>query len=248
MSYMPPELAQEPMEMTQRGSIICSYRRWLAAAIVMTTVNEMTMTPDWRGEARSTSAPKRAMSCGAVNAVVISTKQQDRPQLYGHSECLRPQATMSSSLAVRILRSIASRSLGSPVAPEPGDGFLSARDRDQVIGDLPVRLEWDESEAGSSCPGVVCVALHHLAHTLFAWRLRCPFSGSGAPGVCQRQCQDDEEDHHLGIAEPAHIPGGNGPGKDEDHFQIDYDEENGDQVELGGKAQAGAADRHHAGF
>ncbi len=73
MSYMPPELAQAPMEITQRGSTICSYRRCTTGAILMKQVPAMTMRSAWRGEARITSEPKRAMSCGLVKAVAIST-------------------------------------------------------------------------------------------------------------------------------------------------------------------------------
>ncbi|MNU09391.1 hypothetical protein D3C72_2559280 [compost metagenome] len=61
------------MEITHLGSSICSYRRWMTGAILMKQVPATTMKSAWRGEARITSAPKRAMSWGAVNAVVIST-------------------------------------------------------------------------------------------------------------------------------------------------------------------------------
>src|SRR6185437_14069449 len=98
MSYIPPELAHEPMEITQRGSIICSYRRWITGAILINTVPAITITSASRGVPRITSAPKRAMSYLLVILVAISTKQQDRPKLNGQSEFLRPQATRSWSL------------------------------------------------------------------------------------------------------------------------------------------------------
>ena len=59
---MPPELEQEPMEMTQRGSAICSYRRRMTGAIFLKMVPAMMSRSACRGEGRSTSAPKRAMS------------------------------------------------------------------------------------------------------------------------------------------------------------------------------------------
>ena len=40
---------------------------------MMKQVPAITMKSAWRGEARITSAPKRATSCGAVKAVAIST-------------------------------------------------------------------------------------------------------------------------------------------------------------------------------
>jgi len=45
----------------------------MIGAILMKQVPAMTMKSAWRGDARMTSAPKRAMSWGAVKAVVIST-------------------------------------------------------------------------------------------------------------------------------------------------------------------------------
>ncbi len=61
-SYMPPELAQEPMEMTQRGSIIWSWSRLTTGTILMKTVPATTMTSASRGDPRTTSEPKRAKS------------------------------------------------------------------------------------------------------------------------------------------------------------------------------------------
>jgi hypothetical protein len=73
MSYIPPELAQDPMEMTQRGSIICSYSRWMAGAILTNTVPAITIRSASRGVPRITSEPKRATSYLLVRLVAIST-------------------------------------------------------------------------------------------------------------------------------------------------------------------------------
>src|SRR3546814_18596540 len=91
MSYMPPELAQEPMEITQRGSIICSYSRLITGAIFINTVPAMIITSASRGVPRITSAPHRARSYFGVMLVAISTKQQESPKWKGHMEFLRPQ-------------------------------------------------------------------------------------------------------------------------------------------------------------
>ena len=56
-SNMPPELAQEPMEMTQRGSIICRCSCTTTGAIFLNTVPATIITSASRGEMRSTSAP-----------------------------------------------------------------------------------------------------------------------------------------------------------------------------------------------
>src|SRR5260370_42206394 len=108
MSYMPPELAQDPIEMTQRGSIICSYRRLMTGAILIKTVPAMTMRSAWRGVPRITSAPNRAMSYLLVMLVAISTKQQERPKLNGQTEFLRLHATRSSRRDITRERRIAS--------------------------------------------------------------------------------------------------------------------------------------------
>src|SRR5579871_1059538 len=95
MSYIPPEFAHEPMEITQRGSIICSYRRWMTGAILMNTVPAITIRSASRGVPRITSAPKRATSYLLVKLVAISTKQQESPKPKGQMEFLRPQASKS---------------------------------------------------------------------------------------------------------------------------------------------------------
>src|SRR6185437_2879219 len=117
MSYMPPELAHEPMEITQRGSIICSYSRWMMGAILMNTVPAMTIKSASRGVPRMTSAPKRAMSYLLVILVAISTKQQERPKLKGHIEFLRPHATRSCSRANATLRRTTSSMVALMLTP-----------------------------------------------------------------------------------------------------------------------------------
>ena len=59
--------------MTHLGSSIWSYSCWITGAILIKQVPAITMKSACRGDARITSEPKRAMSWGAVKAVVIST-------------------------------------------------------------------------------------------------------------------------------------------------------------------------------
>src|SRR5664279_4909421 len=93
---MPPELAQLPLDITQRGSAICSYRCRIEGAILTKGVPAMTIRSASRGVPRSTSAPKREMSWREVNEVIISTKQQESPKNIGQRELDRPQLIRSS--------------------------------------------------------------------------------------------------------------------------------------------------------
>src|SRR3954453_6841492 len=135
MSYIPPEFAQEPIEMTQRGSIICSYSRRITGAILMKTVPAITIRSASLGVPRITSAPNREMSYLLVMLVAISTKQQDSPKWKGQIEFLRPHATRSSSLdRMRLRRTAVSR-----CSPERGSpcGEASTLLTDQRIEHLP---------------------------------------------------------------------------------------------------------------
>ena len=59
MSYIPPEFAQEPMEITQRGSIICCHMCRTRGAIFLKTVPATIMRSASRGDPRMISEPKR---------------------------------------------------------------------------------------------------------------------------------------------------------------------------------------------
>src|SRR3954451_13771014 len=117
MSYIPPEFAQEPMEITQRGSIICSYSRRITGAILMKTVPAITIRSASLGVPRITSAPNREMSYLLVMLVAISTKQQDSPKWKGQIEFLRPHATRSSNFdSTSVRRTSASRGSGEDLS------------------------------------------------------------------------------------------------------------------------------------
>src|SRR6266536_2363415 len=119
MSYIPPELAHDPIEITQRGSIICSCRRLMTGAILIKTVPAMTIRSASRGVPRITSALNRAMSYLLVILVAISTKQHERPKLKGQIEFLRPQASRSCRRVRRRLRRVASSKESEPLVPLP---------------------------------------------------------------------------------------------------------------------------------
>src|SRR5699024_7244441 len=95
---MPPDEAHTPMEMTHFGSAIWSYTVRTTGAILWLTRPETIIRSAWRGEARKTSMPKRAMSNRGVPAAIISIAQQARPIVTGHIEDERTQPTRSSIL------------------------------------------------------------------------------------------------------------------------------------------------------
>src|SRR6201993_3808654 len=80
----------------------------MTGAILIKTVPAITMRSAWRGVPRITSAPNREMSYLLVMLVAISTKQQERPKLNGHTEFLRLHATRSSRRDRTRVRRIAS--------------------------------------------------------------------------------------------------------------------------------------------
>src|SRR5437867_13259958 len=61
------------------------------------------MRSAWRGLARKTSMPKRALSKWAMPMANISMAQQARPNAAGHVEDLRAHLTSLSSVDVRML-------------------------------------------------------------------------------------------------------------------------------------------------
>src|SRR3954471_4163150 len=89
--YGPPELEQEPNEMTYFGSGICSYSRRIAGAILSVTVPETTMRSACRGPGANGITPSRMKSCRAIEVAMNSMAQQASPKLNTHREYLRPQ-------------------------------------------------------------------------------------------------------------------------------------------------------------
>src|SRR5439155_20056112 len=77
---------QLPIEITHLGSGIWSYSRRSTGAIFFVTVPSTIIRSDWRGEARNTSAPKRAMSNRDAEAATISIAQHARPNPIGQTE------------------------------------------------------------------------------------------------------------------------------------------------------------------
>src|SRR3989304_3108757 len=79
---------------------------------------------DWRGEARKSSLPKRAMSKRAAAVDIISMAQQARPNCTGQIELLRAQAMTRPALVVSNWRSSIFTSSGETPSPlVPGTGI-----------------------------------------------------------------------------------------------------------------------------
>src|SRR5947209_9748420 len=93
------------MEMTHFGSGIWSYSRRSTGAIFLVTVPATIIRSDCRGDARNTSAPKRAMSYREADAAIISMAQQARPKPIGQIDDSRAQFRTRSMLVVMKLSS-----------------------------------------------------------------------------------------------------------------------------------------------
>src|SRR5215475_3622588 len=77
--------------MTHFGSGIWSYRRRRTGAIFLVTVPATIIRSDCRGDARNTSAPKRAMSYREADAAIISMAQHASPKPIGQFDDSRAQ-------------------------------------------------------------------------------------------------------------------------------------------------------------
>src|ERR671926_1447554 len=83
--YGPPQLEQEPNEMTYFGSGIWSYSRLMAGAILSVTVPETTIRSACRGPCANGITPSRMKSCRPMLDAMNSIAQQASPKLKTHS-------------------------------------------------------------------------------------------------------------------------------------------------------------------
>src|SRR3954451_12771382 len=100
--------------MAHLGSGICWYRWRITGAILFDTRPAMIIRSDCRGDARKTSAPKRAMSYREALIDIISIAQQARPKVHGQIADFRAQLTTFSTVVVRTGISICSSCCSSP--------------------------------------------------------------------------------------------------------------------------------------
>src|SRR3989339_1260747 len=73
-----------------------------------------------------------------------------------------------------------------------------------------------------------------------------PFQGALAPDVHQAHRDDTDEYQHLHEPEPAQGLEHHRPGVEENGFNVEHDEEHGDDVEAHRVTAAGVADGGHA--
>ena len=92
-----------------------------------------------------------------------------------------------------------------------------------------------------SSPGRTSSARRSVGHTEMASDLllcmgprRVPVERSHAPEICERGCQNSNEDENFSVASPTKFAARDRPEKDEDRLQIENDKEHRDQVELDG--------------
>ena len=91
-------------------------RRRTAGAIFQVTVPATIIMSAWRGDARKTSAPKRAKSYRALAVAIISIAQQAKPNMAGQSEERRAQEkTLSTWVTSSCWRKSDSTSVRSDV-------------------------------------------------------------------------------------------------------------------------------------
>src|SRR5205807_1145088 len=87
------------------------------------------MRSDWRGEARNSSDPNRAMSNRDAAVHIISIAQQARPNWTGHRELFRAQATIRSTVVVRMLRSRSRSEAITPIRAPSAEGHTRQSSR-----------------------------------------------------------------------------------------------------------------------
>ena len=117
--YGPPQLEQDPNEITYFGSGIWSYTRFSAGAILSVSVPATTSRSACRGPWANGITPRRMKSCFEVDAAISSIAQHASPKFMTHSEYCRPQ----------LRRNLTGWGIGHPVAIRPTSAPPCARRR-----------------------------------------------------------------------------------------------------------------------
>src|SRR5436190_9488535 len=152
--------------------------------------------------------------------------QQARPNVTGHMLCFLAQLTALSMVVSRtpFFTSSSTDSLLPVCTPgrrSIGMGHPRAGG-DELRGTLP---SLSIRSAQSRCSAALATAGR-------------PVEASGLPDVDVGDEDQADEDDHLDEAEEAELAELHGPGEEEDGFDVEDDEEHGDQVELDGEAVA----------
>src|SRR5688572_23759099 len=151
-------------------------------------------------------------------ACIISTAQQARPKVIGHSDPVRAQFTSLSICATTKPRSDSSS--------------------------VTAFRAWSWSAPGGS--GCETRAMVWFIWA-FAMSL-LPLQRALLPLVDETHGQHAEEDHHRPEAEHADLAQRNGPGEQKRHFQVENDEQDRDQVESDVELPAGIVECLESAF
>src|SRR5690349_8053102 len=152
-------------------------------------------------------------------ACIISTAQQASPNVIHISEPVRAQVIRSSAAVTR--KPLSASSALTPVKKESSEPT-----------GLPVR--------GSRMPrGAGATTLMGLS---------IPFQRPLLPLIYEPDGENAKEQHHRPEAEKADLAKDDGPGKQKAHFEVENNEEDGDQIKTHVEFHAGVIERAEAAF
>src|SRR5581483_396844 len=191
--------------------------RRTTGAIFVVTVPATSITSAWRGEKRTTSAPKRLMSNRLAPTAMNSMAQQAVPSGNGHSELLRAQL---NSVLRDVTKTFCFTSGGIGTSDSVSMGPVGARS-----------IVW----------AMMCLS----SPIRPAWALP-PLQGALAPGVGEAHEQDQDEQRHLHQREQPQPPIGHRPREDEDRLHVEDGKDQRVQVEARVELDVRLADRLHA--
>src|SRR5829696_7081017 len=191
-------------------------RRMTGAIFIATRPERMIMSA-WRGEARKTSAPKRAASLrGAPTTEIISIAQHASPKVSGHGAFARAQFCAFSSVVRPTRDSTYSASWESSISPRSSWRARSWRTR--------------------SSPG--CLGGKACGSVWSGWRLISTRALRAATRTRRRRPEGDEDDRLDEGEDPERLEL-HGDRVQEHDLDVEQDEEHRDQVEADPEAEVG---------
>src|SRR3954468_3415316 len=178
--------------------------RRTTGAIFVVTVPATSITSAWRGEKRTTSAPKRLMSNREAPTAMNSIAQQAVPRGNGQRALFRAQFTIALS-EVSATFCFSSSGTSSAQSFRPGGCSIVCAIVAVLSGPL-----------GASSADLLA-----------------PVGRALAPGVHEADQQDRDKQRHLDQGEAAQPTVGHRPGKDKDGLDVEYRENQRVQVKAG---------------
>src|SRR3954468_21119281 len=193
--------------------------RRTTGAIFVVTVPATSITSAWRGEKRTTSAPKRLMSNREAPTAMNSIAQQAVPRGNGQRALFRAQFTIALS---EVSATFCFSSSGTSSAQSFRPGGCSTVCAIVAVLSGPVGAA-GQSYRAARAPGLA------------------PVERALAPGVHEADQQDRDKQRHLDQGERAQPTVGHRPGKDKDGLDVEYRENQRVQVKAGVELHAGRA-------